>query len=94
MFIKNNKDLLITKAHKGNATVMIKKSAYLEKMTTLFNDEKYYEKVKKNPLATLERKTRLHLNKLNDMNILMNYTIILRVAQKCNVSKGYSLIKI
>ena len=34
-FIKNNKDLLITKADKGSATVIIKKSAYLEKMTTL-----------------------------------------------------------
>ena len=44
-FIKNNKDLLITKADKGNATVIMKKSAYLERMTTLFNDENYYEKV-------------------------------------------------
>ena len=93
-FIKNSKDLLITKADKGNATVIIKKSAYYEKMTMLFNDEKYYEKIKKNPFATLERKTRLYINKLNEMNFLMNDTIISRVAQKCNVSKGYSLIKI
>ena len=61
-FIKNNEDLLITKADKGNATVIMKKSGYLEKMTALFNDGKYYEKVKKNPLATLERKTRLQIN--------------------------------
>ena len=85
---------MITTADKGNATVIIKKSAYLEKMTTLLNDEKYYEKVKKNPLATLERKTRLHINKLNDMYFLMNDAIIPRIAQKCNVSKGYGLIKI
>ena len=93
-FIKNNKDLLITKADKGNATVIITKSADFEKKTTLFNDEKYYEKIKKNPLAALERKTRLHINKLNAMNCLMNDTIIPRVAQKCNVSKSYGLIKI
>ena len=63
-------------------------------MTTLFNDEKYYEKIKKNPLAILERKTRLHINKLNDMNFLMNDTIIPRIAQKFNVPKGHGRIKI
>ena len=64
----------------------------MEKITTLFNDEKYYKTIKKNPLATLERKTGLHINKLNYMYFLMNDIIIPRVAQKCNVSKGYGLI--
>ena len=92
--MENVKDLLISKADKGNATVIINKSAYLEKISTLINNEKYYEKIKRNPLSALERKTRLHINKLNDMNFLMNGTIIPRVAQKCNFSKGYCLIKI
>ena len=46
-FIKNNKNLLITKADKGNTTVIIEKSYYLAKITKLFNDEKYCEKIKR-----------------------------------------------
>ena len=33
-------------------------------MTTFFNDEKYYKEIKKNPLATVERKTRLHIKQI------------------------------
>ena len=35
-FIKNHKMLLITKADKGNATVVIEKTVYLNKMNTSF----------------------------------------------------------
>ena len=47
IFIKNNPDILITRADKGNATVIIKQSSYLEKTESLFKDEKYYKEIKK-----------------------------------------------
>ena len=40
IFIKNNPVILITRADKGNATVIIKQSSYLEKTESLFKDEK------------------------------------------------------
>ena len=43
VFNKNNPDILITRADKGNATVIIKQSSYLEKTESLFKDEKYYK---------------------------------------------------
>ena len=34
--------MLITRADKGNATIVITKSSYLEKTENLFKDQKYY----------------------------------------------------
>ena len=71
-FIKQNPDILITRADKGNVTVIIKKSIYLEKTESLFCDEKYYEKITKNPLQSLEKKTNDLIKWLNKLDFTGN----------------------
>ena len=46
-FIKNHPSILITRADKGNATVVKTKSSYLEKTENLFKDQKSYDEIKK-----------------------------------------------
>ena len=67
-FIEKNPGILITRADKGNATVIIQKSAYLEKTENLFKDKKYYKEINTNPLPSLERKTNELTKKFNNMD--------------------------
>lgn len=52
-FIKENGNLLITKADKGQTTVIIDRSDYEEKMATLLNDCTTYRKLKKDPFNSM-----------------------------------------
>ena len=49
--------LLIAKADNGNATVVIEKTVYLDKMNTLLQDEHYYKKLKGDLLLSLQKET-------------------------------------
>ena len=94
-FIKNHKMLLITKADKGNATVVIEKTVYLDEMNTLLQDERYYKKLKGDPLLSLEKQTANYIKQLNSKNFMGDDTKIEhKITQKCNTSKAYGLIKI
>ena len=70
-FIKTNSDILITRADKGNCTVIINKASYFEKLENLFNDTKYYDKIKSNPLPKLERETNELIKWLNKIDFSM-----------------------
>ena len=67
-FIKRNPQLLISRADKGNTTVIIKKSDYITKTENLFHDTKYYNEMTKNPLSGLERRTNDLIKSLNKSN--------------------------
>lgn len=56
-FINNNEDLLVTKADKGNVTVILNKKDYNDGMFELLNNEKTYELLPNNPLASLQKRT-------------------------------------
>ena len=86
-FFKNNKDLLITKADKGNTIVIIEKQSYIEKMNTLFSDPKYYVEVKKNQLLSLEKNTDNLIKKLNNVNFSMDNINLDSVSSKCNIAR-------
>ena len=49
-FLSKENNLLVTRADKGNSTVVIEKQKYVEKMINLFSDSKYYNSIKKNRL--------------------------------------------
>ena len=93
-FIKRNPQLLITRADKGNTTVIIKKSDYLTKTENLFQDKKYYKEIKKNPLPSLERRKNDLIKLLNKSDFSGVGKKFHPVLQKCNIAKTYSLIKI
>ena len=54
-FLKDEKQLLVTKADKENITVVLNKSDYNKKMNDLLNDQSTYEKINSNPLSQLQK---------------------------------------
>lgn len=56
-FLKAHDHLLILKADKGNATVVMERAEYRNKILNLLQDESTYKVMKKDPTASLERKT-------------------------------------
>ena len=55
-FKKDNPEIFITKADKGNVTVVMNNTEYIEKVETAFSDRKYYTVIKKSPLRILQNK--------------------------------------
>jgi len=46
-FIKNNSDIIYSRADKGNITVALDRIEYMTKLENMFNDNETYEKIKK-----------------------------------------------
>jgi len=59
-YCKNNKNIIYTRADKGNVTVAMDKDFYINKVEELLNDQNTYTIVKKNPIKSIE-------NNLNNM---------------------------
>ena len=57
LFLQKNSILFITKADKGNVTVMLNRSDYNEKMLQLLNDNSTYKKINYNPLKLIKKDT-------------------------------------
>lgn len=55
-FLKDNPDIIVLNADKGNVTVIMKKDDYIDKMQQLLNDEKTYEILPIDPTNKIEAK--------------------------------------
>lgn len=66
IFLKENPDILILKADKGNTTVAMTKSQYIEKTQTLLSDHNTYTLLDKDPTIAIQNK----LNKIIDRLII------------------------
>lgn len=59
IFLSKNKDnILVLKADKGNTTVIINRTEYLEKSQNILRDETTYKKLKKDPTITVQNKNK------------------------------------
>nr|XP_034826501.1 uncharacterized protein LOC117983968 [Maniola hyperantus] len=68
--IRNNKDILILPADKGNATVIVDTEVYEDKINQLLSDTNTYKKVNYNPTARTTNRIIKLLQALNDKNLL------------------------
>lgn len=95
-FLKNNSDsLLITRADKGNLTVCMSKSDYLEKMNGLLNDEATYKPIKRNPLSRIQKSVHKILSDLNYNDFLsFKYNDLQLTQTDTSLAKAYGLPKI
>jgi len=57
-FVKDNPDILFTKADKGNATVAMDSSEYNNRMIDIFSDSNTYTVIKKDPIKKLSNNVR------------------------------------
>jgi hypothetical protein len=55
-FLEDNENLVITRADKGNATVILEKKEYDRKLHALLEDTSTYKKVNVDPTLTIQRK--------------------------------------
>lgn len=53
-FLKNNQDILLTRADKDNTTVAIDKNVYMTRMCELLSDCDTYSIIAKNPVKKIE----------------------------------------
>lgn len=60
--LRDNKDILVLPADKGNATVIMNTADYKSKITTMLDDTDTYKKVNYNPTNRLTRKTNIVIN--------------------------------
>jgi len=68
-FLKENRDLLVTIVDKGNATVIIKSSEYVQRMEDLLKDRTTYKIIKDDPTNKLQKKSNKYIRKLRNMKI-------------------------
>ena len=54
--LKHDKDVMIVKADKGGATVVLDRPMYDDKMNVMLGDNCTYKKLEKDPTSALQRK--------------------------------------
>ena len=57
---------MIMKADKGNATVIMEKEDYENKIMTLLRDESTYKKLSRDPTATIQKKNNDIVRKMHE----------------------------
>jgi len=92
-FVRKNPDIIFTGADKGNATVVLNKSTYTQKMEELLSDHETYLIIKKNPTSSIERNLNATLKKwLHHGFITKNEFLYLRSSDSL-LPKAYGLPK-
>ena len=89
-FLSHDNNLLVTRADKGNSTVVIEKQKYVEKMINLFSDSKYYSIINENPLPSLEKNTDALIKNLRYKS---NFHKLQPIFNKCTIARAYGLVK-
>ena len=69
-FFKAHPELLVTKADKGNVTVIIKKEEYVTKSLEILEDVNYYKTLSRDPTSTYQQKANKIVSNLKNSNIL------------------------
>lgn len=96
-FLKENTDIVITRADKGNSTVILNKDDYINKTLTLLNDENTYKKITsntRNPCNNTEKAINNILIKWKSKNIIDDETLHMLKPENSQLSRLYTLPKI
>ena len=65
-FFKDRGDLIVTRADKGNVTVILNKETYLEKSNIILQDRTYYSQLTTDPTSSLQQKANKLVIKLKN----------------------------
>jgi predicted GIY-YIG superfamily endonuclease len=93
-FLRNNSDLLVTKADKGNVTVLLHKEKYVSEMEKLFSDKTTYQLTSKFSISQLQGRLNRMISKMKDTNAI---DVPTAKGLKCHngiIAKAYGLPKI
>ena len=91
--LKNDKTICICRADKGNSTVILDQSAYLEKMLLILEDQNKFSKDSQKSLKQLRLEVNRCVSKLKTLNVPSS--VINRLSPtNCSLPKLYGLPKI
>jgi len=93
-FLKDNGDLFVTKADKGQVTVIMDKQTYINKMNMTLDDDNTYKQIKKDPLRIITTKTNNMLKLWLDNKIIDEYMYKSLKCTNGNLPRCYGLPKI
>jgi len=93
-FLKENDELFVTKADKGQVTVIIEKQTYLNRMNMTLDDNSTYKRIKKDPLNSITNKTNKMLKLWADNKIIDEPTYKGLRCTNGNLPRCYGLPKI
>ncbi|XP_067628785.1 uncharacterized protein [Eurosta solidaginis] len=93
-FLKNNKDLLVLNADKGNVTVLMDKSDYEKKLQLLVNDISAYRVLKRDPTNKLQEKNNEIVEKLFKNKVIDLKEKYKLISKTSNAPRLYGLPKI
>jgi len=93
-FLKNNPEILVTKADKGQVTVVMDRSVYVDKMTQMLEDTETYKHVKINPLSKMNNKLNNLIKGWLDCKAIDEWTYKCLKCTNGNLPRCYDLSKI
>jgi len=93
-YCKNNKNVIFTKADKGNVTVALDRAHYFNSIDLMLNDQTTYERIQKNPVRNLEQKLNNILKRWFSLGFISKEELFSLRNNDCPLSKAYGLPKI
>ncbi|XP_025266911.1 uncharacterized protein LOC112638816 [Camponotus floridanus] len=93
-FLHNNDDLFVTRADKGQVTVVMNKTDYVEKMEALLNDQSTYRKLNKDPIRKLTNKINTMVKSWRSNDLINESTYKKLNSTNGNLPRCYGLPKI
>ena len=96
-FVKDNKNILFTKADKGNVTIAIERENYNKKVLEVLSDDKYYKQLSKSPLNILKKSVDLLIKKWINLGVCdldSSFNILKTNDNNTDLACAYGLIKL
>ncbi|XP_071577748.1 uncharacterized protein [Temnothorax nylanderi] len=93
-FLKNNQDIFVTKADKGQITVIMNKTDYNDRMKDLLNDNSTYKKLNNDPSKQLTTKLNKLVRSWLDNDIIDNCDYYRLNCTNGNLPRCYGLPKV
>ncbi|KYN18734.1 hypothetical protein ALC57_08963 [Trachymyrmex cornetzi] len=93
-FLKDNSNIIFTKADKGNLTVALDKNMYIEKVKTMLDDKDTYMKILKDPTSKINNNLRQLLAGWKKQNYISESTYKQLYCSDGNIPRAYALPKV
>jgi len=93
-FIKNKPNVIFTRADKGNITVALNRSDYINKMEDILKDKETYELIRNDPLRKLTNDIRSLLSRWKTKGYISKATYNSIYCSDGNIPRAYGLPKV
>lgn len=94
MFLAKHPEFVVTRADKGNTTVVLDRDTYLEKMNNLLSDTNTYSIIKSDPMKKIYNKLNILLNRWKQKGFISEMTLRSLLRSDGVLPRAYGLPKI